>query len=81
MANLNAEHAEKYLPDIVEIDKILMKDKAWIPERISIFNNSKTGFVQHLAGNGPNKQYCHDMCQKCTDVPGRVSSLAMSYLC
>ena len=73
MANLSVEHAEKYLPSMEDIDQILLRNKAWIPERISKFSSSKTGFVQHLAGNGPNKQYCHDMCQKNTDMHGRVS--------
>ena len=74
MAHMDQEHANKYLPDIIEVNKLLTRDDGWLENRISAFNkNGKLAFVQNMSNNGPNKQHCHDKSQKASDMNGRVS--------
>jgi len=38
MAHMHQEHANKYLPDIIEVNKLLNKDNGWLENRILAFN-------------------------------------------
>ena len=55
-----------------DVKKVLLSGDGWRMKRIELFSPDGMGFQQILAANGPNKQYCHDMCQKSTDMPSRV---------
>ena len=62
----------KYILQAVNVNKVLMMNEGYIRNRILKFNPKGLGFVQHIAVNGANKQHCHDISQKSTDIPGRV---------
>ena len=55
-----------------DVEAVLNKGDGWRRKRIELFSPEGMGFEQILAANGPNKQYCHDLCQKSTDMPSRV---------
>ena len=73
MAHMDVTHAKANLPHMDNVQKLLNKEKGWLTKMIEQFNQPGLGFVQTLAANGPNKQLCHDMSQKMSDLNGRVS--------